>query len=247
MPRILSLGAVVFAVSACASYVEVPVETPLQSKIDVARFRRALVAGFLVEPGGIDVDIQSETVRLLENQLKTRTKLQVIEPDRPPLLGALEKAREGRPDAANATAEREQVRLEGDRVLQNGEFWRGVGEEYQSPLIVSGRMSFHVESRSGFQSEERVVNDPITNSPRMIRGNRYLERKSYGLSAEFYFVDGGTGEVLHREKFQEEVLYGEEQKVSPLSAYFELMDRVVPNFLGIISPQRIRGHRILLR
>jgi hypothetical protein len=80
-----------------------------------------------------------------------------------------------------------------------------------------------------------------------VRGNRYLERKSFSLKAEFYFVDGGTGEILHREKFSEEVLYGEEQKVSPLSAYFELMDRVVPNFLGIVSPQRIRGQRILLR
>ncbi len=247
MPRILAVATIVLATGACGGYVEVPVETPLQSKIDVARFRRALVAGFLVDSGGIDVDIQSETVRLLENQLKSRTKLQVLEADRPPLLLALDKTKEARPDAVSTAAEREQERLEGDRMLQNAEFWRGVGEEYQSPLIVSGRMGFEVESRSGFTSEERVVNDPVTNTPRMLRGNRYMERKSYGLSAEFYFVDGGTGEVLHREKFQEEVLYGEEQKVSPLSAYFELMDRVVPNFLGIISPQRIRGHRILLR
>jgi hypothetical protein len=223
------------------------VETPLQSKIDVTRFRRAIVAGFLVETGGIDVDLQSETVRLLENQLKSRTKLQLLEPDRPPLSDGLAKAREGRPDAPNAAAEREQTRLEGERLLQDGVFWRRVGEEYQSPLIISGKMTFEAESRSGFQSEERVVNDPVTNNPRMVRGNRYMERKSFSLKAEFYFVDGGTGEILHREKFSEEVLYGEEQKVSPLSAYFELMDRVVPNFLGIVSPQRIRGQRILLR
>src|SRR5947209_2809119 len=78
----------VLLMSACASYVEVPVETPLQSKIDVQRFRRALVAGFLVDTNGGELDLQAETVRLLENQLKTRTKLQVLEADRPPLQDA---------------------------------------------------------------------------------------------------------------------------------------------------------------
>jgi hypothetical protein len=43
------------------------------------------------------------------------------------------------------------------------------------------------------------------------------------------------------------VLYGEDQKTSPLSSYFELMDRLLPNFLGVISAQRIRGTRVLLR
>jgi hypothetical protein len=34
--------------------------------------------------------------------------------------------------------------------------------------------------------------------------------------------------------------------VSPLSSYFELMDRLLPNFLGVITPQKIRGTRVLL-
>ena len=80
-----------------------------------------------------------------------------------------------------------------------------------------------------------------------MRGNRYLERKGFSLNADFYFVDGRTGETLHKEKFTEEVLYSEEQKVSPLSSYFELMDRLLPNFLGVISPQKIRGTRVLLQ
>jgi hypothetical protein len=244
--RLPWVAAAPLLLAACASYLDVPVETPLQSKIDVTRFRRALVAGFLVEPGaGTDVELQAETVRLLENQLKTRTQLQVLEADRPPLLDALEKAHEGQALGEGTT--REQSRLEGDRILQDANFWKGLGEEFQSPLIVSGRMAFEVSSRSGFQTDEKTIKDPITNVPRTIRGNHFMERRAYTLTAEFYFVDGGTGAVLHREKFSEEVLYGEDQKVSPLSAYFELMDRLLPNFLGIVSPQRIRGQRVLLR
>ena len=143
--------------------------------------------------------------------------------------------------------EREQYKLETDRVLSDAEYWRKVGEEFQNPLIVTGRVGFEEQNRSGFQSEERVVRDPGSNRPRLIRANRYLERKGFSLSAEFYFIDGRTGQNLHKEKFTEEDLYGEEQKISPLSSYFELMDRLIPNFLGVISPQKVRGTRVLLR
>src|SRR5215216_4728412 len=74
----------------CSSFVEVPVETPLQSKIDVSTFRRVLVAGFVTDMGEADVELGSETTRLLQNQLRSNTKLQVLEPDHPPLHDALE-------------------------------------------------------------------------------------------------------------------------------------------------------------
>ncbi len=235
-------------VPGCASFVEIPIETPLQSKLDVSRFRRILVAGFVTEPAAAEVDLSAETSRLLQNQLRSSSRLQVLEPDRPPLQDALERARaEIGPAEKWGKPEKEQFQLEGDRLLQDAEFWRRLGEEYQNPLIVTGRIGFDEQNRSGFQAEERVVRDPSTNRARIVRGNRFQERKAFTLSADFVFVDGKTGETLHRERFSEEVLYGEDQKISPLSSYFELMDRLLPNFLGVISPQRIRGTRVLLK
>src|SRR5687768_1191251 len=224
--------ALVLATTGCATFVEVPVETPLQSKIDVGAFRRVLVAGFVTDLVEADVDLAPETVRLLQNQLRSNTKMQVLEPDRPPLNDALEKVLERMGEGDKYTKEeREQFKLEGDRILQDGDFWRKIGEEFQNPLIVTGRMGFETQNRSGFQQEERVVRHPGSNRSRLVRGNRYLERKGFSLSAEFQFVDGRSGQTLHKEKFTEEVLYGEEQKVSALSSYFELMDRLLPNFL----------------
>ena len=234
--------------SGCASFIEVPVETPLQSKIDVTTFRRILIAGFATDLSEAEVDLSQETARLLQNQLRSSSRLQVLDPDRPPLHDALEKILENLGEGGKySKAEREQYKVEVDRALQDAEFWRKVGEEFANPLIITGRVGFEVQNRSGFQSEERVVRDPLTSRPRLVRGNRYLERKGYTLAADFYFVDGRTGQTLHKEKFTEEVLYSEEQKISPLSAYFELMDRLLPNFLGVITPQRIRGTRVLLR
>jgi hypothetical protein len=247
--RSLRLASVLAAalLPACSSFVEVTVNTPLQSKIDVSRFKRVLVAGFATELGESDVDLSAETSRLLQNQLRTSTQLQVVEPDHPPLHEALEKILGRLGEGARYTKEeRDKYRVEADQALQDQEFWRRIGEEYKNPLIVTGRLSFEQQSRSGFASDERVIRDPGTSSPRLLRGNRFLERKAYSLTAEFYFVDGTTGKTLHREKFQEEVLYSEEQKNSPLSSYFELMDRLLPNFLGVISPQKIRGTRVLL-
>lgn len=241
--------ALLFAVlvSGCASFVEVPVETPLKSKLDVSRFRRILIAGFVTDLQDVDVDLSAETSRLLQNQLRSNTRIQVLEPDRPPLQDALDNilARLDE-EGSYVSEEKEQYALEADRLLEDPEFWRKMGEEYQQPLIVTGRLGFQGQNRSGFQPEERVVRD-TAGSPRLVRGNRYAERKGFTLSAELYFIDSKTGELIHKERFTEEVLYGERQRVSPLSSYFELMDRLLPNFLGVITPQRIRGTRVLLR
>jgi len=244
-PRVLLLANLLLA--GCAGFVEVAVETPLQSKIDVTAFRRVLIAGFATDLAESDVDLSAETSRLLQNQLRSNTKLQVLEPDRPPLHDALERSLEKLGEGGHYNKqEREQYRLEADRILQDADYWRKVGEEFQNPLIITGRVGFEAQNRSGFQAEERVIRDPGTNRPRLVRGNRYLERKGFSLQAEFLFVDGHSGQTLHKEKFTEEVLYGEDQKTSPLSSYFELMDRLLPNFLGVISPQKIRGTRVLL-
>lgn len=244
--RVLAPLAVVFGLG-CSSVLEVPVETPLQSKLDVSAFRRILIAGFVTDLEDSDVDLSAETSRLLQNQLRSNTRLQVLEPDRPPLQDALEKALEkiGEGGSYNKD-EKEQYRLEADRLLQDPEFWRKMGEEYQQPLIVAGKLNFESQNRSGFQPEERVVRT-AAGQPTLVRGNRYMERKGFTLSADFLFIDSKTGELLHKERFSEEVLYSEDQRVSALSSYFELMDRLLPNFLGVITPQRIRGTRVLLR
>jgi len=231
----------------CSSVLEVPVETPLQSKLDVSSFRRILIAGFVTELESSDVDLSAETSRLLQNQLRSNTRLQVLEPDRPPLQDALEKALEKIGEGGSYNKEeKEQYRLEADRLLQDPAFWQKMGEEYQQPLIVTGKLNFETQNRSGFQPEERVVRTG-SGQPAYVRGNRYMERKGFTLSADFYFIDSKTGETLHKERFSEEVLYSEDQRISPLSSYFELMDRLLPNFLGVITPQRIRGTRVLLR
>ena len=72
------------ALAGCTDFYEIPIETPIQPKMDVTAFQRVLVAGF-ISGGTDDVDANLETVRLLRSQLRTKSPLRVIEADVLPL------------------------------------------------------------------------------------------------------------------------------------------------------------------
>ena len=70
---LMAAAAFAAATLACgASYLEIPIETPIQPKLDVTAFQRVLVAGF-VAGGSDDIDANQETVRLLRSQLRTKS------------------------------------------------------------------------------------------------------------------------------------------------------------------------------
>ncbi|HSF17748.1 MAG TPA: hypothetical protein VLK65_19570 [Vicinamibacteria bacterium] len=255
----LTVGLVLASAMACTSYYEVPIEVPISAKLDVEKYNRILVASFTTQTNeGIDLD--SETVRLLRNQLRMRSNLMVLDADIEPLgdfsektleqtgmLAEFEKVEQQARSAGEEEISRQEwIDLEQDKLLEDSEYWKEVGEEYQNPLIVTGKLSFGSESRSGFSTSDRYVRDSF-NRPTLVRSNVFEERTGFTLNAEFYFVDGETGRTIHRERFTEEVIYGRDEQTSALSSYFELMDRLIPNFLSILSPQTFRGTRVLLK
>lgn len=85
-------------VSACTNFYEVPIETPIQPKMDVSAFQRVLIAGFLAG-GSEDVDANLETVRLLRSQLRSKSGLRVIDADVLPLMELAVEQRGEKPEA----------------------------------------------------------------------------------------------------------------------------------------------------
>src|SRR3989441_7563307 len=102
----LSAAAVVLTLTAAAcgnDFYEIPIETPIQAKLDVSAFQRVLVAGF-VAGGTDDVDANQETVRLLRSQLRTKSSLKVIDADIMPLIEiAQEQRKAANNDDSSAT------------------------------------------------------------------------------------------------------------------------------------------------
>ena len=253
------LSAVGPTVSCGGTIYEVPIEVPISAKLDISKFNRVLVAGFTTQTTE-DMDLDAETTRLLRNQLRMSSRINVIDAEVEPLGDFSEQTLEetGKLDEFDRLAENAQalgdedisrqewIDLEQDKLLTDEEYWREIGEEYQEPLIVSGKLRFVSESRSGYSQSDRYRRDTF-GRPQLTRQNQFLERTGFVLSAELYFIDSSTGQTIHRERFTEEVIYGREEQVSALSSYFELMDRLLPNFLSILTPQTFRGTRILLK
>src|ERR1043165_5868630 len=89
----------------CAGFYEIPIETPMQPKMDVTAFQRVLVAGF-ISGGSDDVDANLETVRLLRSQLRSKSPLRVIEAEVLPLaeIAAVEATKDNGTTITNSSA-----------------------------------------------------------------------------------------------------------------------------------------------
>ena len=81
----LSSAVLALVLAGCTGMYEIPIETPIQPKMDVTPFQRVLIAGFIAG-GSEDVDANLETVRLLRSQLRSKSPLRVIEADVLPLV-----------------------------------------------------------------------------------------------------------------------------------------------------------------
>jgi len=182
--------------------------------------------------------------------------MRIIEADVPPLAeaakpvppdgapAAAQPATQG--DAATATPIAEAELPAYEQVFENKDYWKKVGEEFGSPLIITGSVLFTPHQRSGYVQKEQEVYDSFGRRS-VVPVRTYMDRKGFILRPKFVFIDGRTGETLYTETFREEILYNAEQSTPALSSYFELMDRLLPSFLSTLSSQTIRGSRVLLK
>jgi hypothetical protein len=267
---VAAVATAVCAAACGADYYEIPIETPIQPKLDVSPFQRVLVAGF-VAGGTEDVDANQETVRLLRSQLRTKSSLRVIDADVLPLIdiaqdqnrnntSSFDQGRSGGPSNDGQSQEHaagqplvlpQRIKEEKDlepyeRLFANTAYWKKIGEEYQNPLIVTGTVLFTPHSRSGFVQRDQEVYDSFGRR-RVVPVRTYQERKGFILRPKFVFIDGRSGATIYSESYREEILYNAQQNTPALSSYFELMDRLVPNFLSALSSQKIKGTRVLLK
>ena len=205
------------------TYFEIPIETPIQPKLDVSPFQRVLVAGF-VAGGTEDVDANQETVRLLRSQLRTKSSLKVIDADVMPLIeiaqdqnkarrrrGAGGRRRRGpsrrgtgrerRQSGPGAAASRSRTRRISSRTSGSSRTpptGRRSARSIQNPLIVTGTVLFTPHSRSGFVQREQEVFDAFGRR-RVVPVRTYMERKGFILRPKFVFIDGRTGATMYSE------------------------------------------------
>src|SRR6188768_3166801 len=253
--RLLSVGLLLGA-AGCASFYEIPIETPIAAKLDVSAFQRVFIAGFLAG-GTEDVDGNVETVRLLRSQLRLKSNLKVVDADALPLLevaaGGGPEGQAAGPSAVETKEPPHQASLKNEKDLEpyehifaDADYWKKIGEEYQNPLIVTGTVLFTPHAQSGMVQREQEVIDALGRR-RVEPIREYMERKGFILQEKFIFIDGRSGAQIYSEALREERLYNQNDNTPALSSYFELMDEILPRFLSTLSTQRVRGSRVLIK
>jgi hypothetical protein len=205
-----------------------------------------LVAGFITG-GSRSIDPNTETARLLRSQLRGKSELKIIDADVIDLVDVYDKKRSKpapeKPDAVRIMDEKDVQDYE--PILKDEKYWKEIGDEYQSPLIITGSVLFTEVSRSGMVSKLQSYTDSM-GRPAYQERREFANLRGYALTPKFVFIDGRTGAQLYSEGFYEESLYSETQNTPALSSYFELMDKLLPSFLNTLSTQKIRGTRVLL-
>src|SRR5688572_5451866 len=255
-PSLKILSCVLAAGAAgCASFYEIPIETPIAAKLDVSAFQRVFIAGF-ISGGTDDVDGNLETVRLLRSQLRMKSNLRIVDADVLPLMEVASGQGAGRqaagPAAGGPEAEDTPIKNEKDlqpyeHIFADADYWKKIGEEYQNPLIVTGTVLFTPHSQSAMVQREREVIDPLGRR-RVEPVREYMERKGFILNMKLIFIDGRSGAQMQGgETLREERLYNQNDNTPALSSYFELMDEIVPRFLNTLSTQKVRGSRVLIK
>lgn len=273
--RLASLG-LLLVFAGCSSFQEVTIETPIQAKLDVSPFQRVLVAGFVAGGSqDVDANLETvrllrsqlrtkSNLKVIETDVLPLTELaqqqakDTTSPASSAADGALkpvaplpQPAQQQQPaqpagEAAFKSIKDERDLQAYDQIFANVGFWKKLGEEFQSPLIVTGTVLFTPLARQGYVNKDEEVIDAMgVRSVTTVR--TYQNRKGFQLKPKFIFIDGRTGTTIYSETFLEETLYNQDQNTPPLSSYFELMDRLIPRFLSTLSSQKIRGTRVLLK
>ena len=193
---------------AWAAAVKVTVPLPMPQKIPTENIRTILVAKFVATDNSA-LDANREMVAFLKRELARGTDIQVLDVDPPNL-----------PEQTP------------EDLIRNATFWQHIAEENGADLVVSGRVSFGSYDRSGFVQEDNV--SPVTGQK--VRQTVYAERESFELSVNLWFFKGANGALLYEDSFKQAQLF-EGKANDALQAFFDLVERLKPDILGVLVPQ----------
>jgi hypothetical protein len=199
--------------------VEVAVILPLPPKLDVSTLKSLLVASFLVNESEL-LDLNREIVRFLRAEFRKNSALRVL-------------------DVTPAPAIPEQTL---EDMIANAPFWRELGREHAADLIVSGVLRYTRSDASGFKDVDFV--DERTGQK--VKQTRFVEQERFEFEVEVLFFAGGTGELLHRDRFRRDAVYGGISN-DPITAFYDLSETIAGDVLSVIAQRERQDVRYVFK
>jgi hypothetical protein len=207
-----------------AGVVEVNFAVPVRARLSLFGDETVTLAPFLVVTDEGEtaiqqrgVDVQQEFEDYLRRLIKRRTDLDFIEA--------------GPVDYPSYDLQ---------RLANDQDFWRFLGERTGADLILSGSLDFDIQDRSGYRTEEYV-------SP--FDGRTYyrqvlVEQTGFEYDIVMEVFDGRTGEQLYSDNFKDFKQF-EGESVDPLAGMFENLFALEDRIVGIFTQKWVETTRTL--
>ncbi len=196
--------------------IRVKVKIPVPPKIDTTGMKNILVASFIHETNA-DLDINREIVRVLKSELRKAGMFNIL--DVPP------------PNLPEQSVE---------DLINNYQFWKHLGQEYDADLIISGVIKYTSADKSGFADVDEI--NPLTGHKRRV--SRLVEREEFKLELTLLFFKGLNGAFLYEDNFIDSSIYNG-QANDALQIFYNFNDRIKGEITGIITPQTRQEQRYI--
>ena len=199
--------------------VELPVTLPLPPRLKLDGVKTVLVASFLVNDSEL-VDVNRELVRFLRNEFRKHTAFEIQKIMPPPAVP-------------------EQTL---DDMAANSPFFRWLGHEHGSDVIVTGAMRYAKRDASGFEDVD-IVSDA---TGQKVRQTRFVEQEEFTFELDVLYFRGADGSLLFRDRLRRQAVFRGAAN-DPISAFYELGNSIAGDVLSVIASRTRTDQRLLFK
>jgi hypothetical protein len=199
--------------------VEIPVELPLPPRLKLDDVKTVLVASFLVNDSEL-VDVNRELVRFLRSEFRKHTAFEIQNIMPPPAVP-------------------EQTL---DDMAVNAPFFKWLGHEHGSDVVVTGAMRYSKRDASGFEDVD-IVSD-VTGQK--VRQTRFIEQEEFTFELEVLYFRGSDGSLLFRDRLRRQAVFRGSAN-DPISAFYELGNSIAGDVLSVIASRTRTDQRLLFK
>jgi len=199
--------------------VEVTVPLPIPPRLKLDGIKTILVASFRVNDSVL-VDVNRELVRYLRSEFRKHSGFE-IQPVNPP------------PAIPEQTLE---------EMAQNAAFFRWLGRENGSDLIVTGAMRYTRRDASGFQDTDIVSES----TGQRVRRQQFVEQEEFTFELDVLYFEGATGALLFRDRLRRQAVFRGSAN-DPISAFYELGSSIAGAVIAAVSTRTRTDPRLLFK
>lgn len=199
--------------------VEVAVSLPLPPRLKLDGVKTVLVASFLVNDSDL-VDVNREIVHFLRNEFRKHTSFTIQNITPPPAV-------------PEQTLE---------DMAKNAEFFKWLGHEHGSDVIVTGAVRFSKRDASGFENVDFVSET----TGQKVRQTVFVEQEEFTFELNALYFRGADGSLLFRDRLQRQAVFRGKAN-DPISAFYELGNSTASDVLSVVASRTRTDQRLLFK